>query len=1192
MAQQEQLGSAPFAPASGYQVWRNVKDYGAVGDGITDDTAAINLAISDGQRCGPDCGTSTVVPAVVYFPAGTYLVSSPIIQYYNTQFLGDPNNVPTILGASSFVGLGVITSSPYVSENEGWYLNTANFLRSIRNFKIDIRLTDPTAYICGIHWQVSQATSLENIEFYMQFNTDNPDNTQQGIYMENGSGGFMADLTFVGGNFGAYFGNQQFTTDHLVFVYCSTAVQVHWDWAWTMHDFIIEGCGKGLSIVGVRCFFHHSDRGQIADYSFQWDPNAQTVGSLALVDSIIVNTDIAVESTLRSEDATSFLLQNIALYNVRVAVLDVGTGETLLNGGDKTIDGWGYGRIVEGGAESTFQDGGQVPPIQRVEALTGEAYENQVPNLYARRRPKYYNEPLSNIMNVKALGAQGDGQTDDTAVLNAILAGAANTSSIVHFPHGVYKVTDTLRVPIGSRIIGQAWSQIMGTGAKFENEDAPRPVVRVADPGDVGIIEIQDMLFTVSGPTAGAIVLQWNAQEATQGSVGMWDSHIRVGGAVGSNLQASDCPKQTGGAIKSECKAASLMVHLTKGSTAYLENVWAWVADHDLDTPDRQQVNVYAGRGMLIESRLAYLWGTSSEHATMYQYQLAGARNILMSTIQTETPYFQPMGNNPAPYLPGLFPEDPTFNHCETGDQDCRMAWGARIVDSETVYMLSAGVYSWFNNYGQSCLDTMDCQQRAFEVEQSYDVWLYNLCTKGIVELISPHNDEPTMAADNQNGALSSVLAWLRGARETTGPRDFPGFRVYEPEDVEFLPAADDVCKMALTGLIKCHDEVEDFQSPRYRGSLENATLTDLVCQSSCGESLSSWVSVVQRVCSADATGDGPPILHGARMYAGWNETCLLDPTTGRNCNDVVDDFTPVASIEEMPHAELCSFCQVERLAMMQRTPYSWYDDFWKSQLECIYSTCDMSGDTDVLLPDLNLPDNGRDSTFCLTEEWYTTSRDGESCEEIAWAHTTSSAALFMANQLRIISCAAEDPIPAGTELCIPPSCGTTYMLQDEDTCASIERNSTLSLKHGDVARYNPWVGFECALLQNISLSYGTVLCLGPLLGDHELDIPGGGDTTKPPVQDGYSSVIVPPPEDADVAEGTTPYCGVWHVASAQDTCVTVCMEHAITANLLMQVNPSLGTDMEECTSELEVGVTYCVAPYYDWEHYDDEEDD
>jgi hypothetical protein len=85
----------------------------------------------------------------------------------------------------------------------------------------------------------------------------------------------------------------------------------------------------------------------------------------------------------------------------------------------------------------------------------------------------------------------------DTAVLNSILAVAANTSSIVYFPYGVYMVTDTLRIPIGSRIIGQAWSQIMGKGVNFQNELAPRAVVQVGRLGDVGIIEIQDMLFTV-----------------------------------------------------------------------------------------------------------------------------------------------------------------------------------------------------------------------------------------------------------------------------------------------------------------------------------------------------------------------------------------------------------------------------------------------------------------------------------------------------------------------------------------------------------------------------------------------------------------------------------------------------------------------------------------------------------------------
>ncbi|RKL15954.1 hypothetical protein BFJ63_vAg16414 [Fusarium oxysporum f. sp. narcissi] len=37
---------------------------------------------------------------------------------------------------------------------------------------------------------------------------DDPKTTQQGIYMENGSGGFLSDLWFVGGKFGVYMGNQ------------------------------------------------------------------------------------------------------------------------------------------------------------------------------------------------------------------------------------------------------------------------------------------------------------------------------------------------------------------------------------------------------------------------------------------------------------------------------------------------------------------------------------------------------------------------------------------------------------------------------------------------------------------------------------------------------------------------------------------------------------------------------------------------------------------------------------------------------------------------------------------------------------------------------------------------------------------------------------------------------------------------
>jgi len=48
----------------------------------------------------------------------------------------------------------------------------------------------------GIHWQVAQSTSLMNIVFEM---STAPNTAHQGIWMEDGSGGFMGDMVFNGG---------------------------------------------------------------------------------------------------------------------------------------------------------------------------------------------------------------------------------------------------------------------------------------------------------------------------------------------------------------------------------------------------------------------------------------------------------------------------------------------------------------------------------------------------------------------------------------------------------------------------------------------------------------------------------------------------------------------------------------------------------------------------------------------------------------------------------------------------------------------------------------------------------------------------------------------------------------------------------------------------------------------------------
>ena len=54
----------------------NVKTvYGAKGDGVTDDTAAIQNALDDGRSIGQDYYGR---PKAIYFPAGTYLVNDTL----------------------------------------------------------------------------------------------------------------------------------------------------------------------------------------------------------------------------------------------------------------------------------------------------------------------------------------------------------------------------------------------------------------------------------------------------------------------------------------------------------------------------------------------------------------------------------------------------------------------------------------------------------------------------------------------------------------------------------------------------------------------------------------------------------------------------------------------------------------------------------------------------------------------------------------------------------------------------------------------------------------------------------------------------------------------------------------------------------------------------------------------------------
>ncbi len=736
-------GAAPFADP-GYKVFRNVRDYGAKGDGVTDDTAAINRAISDGNRCGPGCTGSTKTPGLIYFPPGTYMVSAPIIDFYNTQLIGNPGCLPVLKATANFDGGWLLDSNPYSANGLAWGATNV-FWRQIANFVIDTTNVPATNGIVGIHWPSSQSTSLSNIVFQL---SQAADTRHRGLFIEEGSGGYIGDLVFYGGAQAMAIGNQQFTMRNITINNAQTAVQQFWSWGWTYQGISINNCSLGFD-------FTAGDGGNLG------------VGSITIVDSKISNTPVGIQygtaGATNPPVANNFVFENVQLDNVPAAIRDPSGTVLAGSSGQSVIAAWGRGhKYTSTSGPTTFQ--GLIAPNTRPGSLVdGTAY-------YARSKPQYHTIPVSEFISARASGAKGDGNTDDTDALNALFASAVAANKIVFLDAGMYVVTSTIHIPPRSRIFGEAFPVIISSGSFFASASSPKPVVQVGAPGGgaTGSIEWSNTILSTRGSQPGAIILQYNLASPTNAPSGLWDVHVRVGGFAGSNLQLAQCAKNpdtvvTAANIQTECIAAFMSVHITPSAASlYMENCWIWVADHDIEPgANNQQITVYAGRGLLVEGTQGPLWlvGSSVEHHQLYEYQFVNATNVYMGQIQTETAYYQP---NPDVSLPfAALPDyhDPVFAAGESG-------WGLRVVDSNGLLVYGAGLYSFFDNYNVTCSGVGQgarCQKRSFSVEGQSQVRLYNLNTVGTNKMVTVDGVDVANYEDNLDGFVHSIALFEAG---------------------------------------------------------------------------------------------------------------------------------------------------------------------------------------------------------------------------------------------------------------------------------------------------------------------------------------------------------------------------------------------------------------------------------------------
>jgi glucan 1,3-beta-glucosidase len=331
--------------------------------------------------------------------------------------------------------------------------------------------------------------------------------------MDNGSALYLEDLIFNGGGTGLFAGNQQFTCRNLTFNNCQTAIYQNWNWLFAYKDIVINNAHIGLDMT---------QGGEVI-----------TTGSITMQDTIMNNVDIGVLTTFSSNStpasAGTFLLDNVNFVNTPIAVQLSPSNATLLAGNQK-VASWAQGRVYTA-YESSYEDHnltcyGPAATYDRVQqsvepAPISTSLLNPDGSVFTRSRPQYEGVPVQNFVSIKTFGCTGDGVTDETVCVQNFL-NSIQPDQIAYIDYGAYVIRDTINFPIPIKVQGELWPYFMvdGSSPTFNDQNNPKPAFRVGEPGQVGDIELVELIFQTLGPAPGAIMMEWNLAQSSPGSAG------------------------------------------------------------------------------------------------------------------------------------------------------------------------------------------------------------------------------------------------------------------------------------------------------------------------------------------------------------------------------------------------------------------------------------------------------------------------------------------------------------------------------------------------------------------------------------------------------------------------------------------------------------------------------------------------
>lgn len=408
-----------FPPDSGMVDVR--AEYGAKGDGVSDDTAAIQQAISATVH-HPQKG-----PRIVYFPAGTYLVSRPLIekdlksQWNSLLSLQGENRATTIIKLTDNNPLYRSASAPadvlqFASQNGGpkGGGNSA-FDNNMFDLTIDVGRGNPGAV--ALDFIGNNYCALRNVTLQ---SSDPGQSGAIGLALLRYATGpcLMKNVVINGFDYGIRVANTEYsiTFEDL-----------------TLLNQKLYGLYNENNVLSIRHLFSTNSVPAIC--------NQSAFGLTTLIGGI-----------LQGGSSKYAAIQNQGTLYAR------------------DIRSSGYASVLQGvpGTSLTEYDSGPA-----TSQFGGKASSLNLP---VEETPYFEDSNLSNWKSVTAYGADPSGIKDSSAAIQTAIDSGVTT---VYFPTGVYLTTQTILIRGNVRMLEGFDSSLNPSGEIFSRAANPAPLFKI-----------------------------------------------------------------------------------------------------------------------------------------------------------------------------------------------------------------------------------------------------------------------------------------------------------------------------------------------------------------------------------------------------------------------------------------------------------------------------------------------------------------------------------------------------------------------------------------------------------------------------------------------------------------------------------------------------------------------------------------